>query len=741
MSETVNLPALGESVTEGTVTRWLKQVGEEVAVDEPLVEVSTDKVDTEVPSPVAGVIEKILVDEDEDVEVGAPLVVIGDGSADSGSDDSSQDAAAQEDSTDESQDEEQAAETKTEQAPKADTKQASGNSVEVTLPALGESVTEGTVTRWLKQVGESIEVDEPLLEVSTDKVDTEVPSPVAGTILEIKVQEDEDAEVGQVLAIVGDESAASSDAGSDSDNGSSETSGETKAEKVEDAATAADSGENTEQSAETKTEQAPKADTKQASGNSVEVTLPALGESVTEGTVTRWLKQVGESIEVDEPLLEVSTDKVDTEVPSPVAGTILEIKVQEDEDAEVGQVLAIVGDESAASSDAGSDSDNGSSETSGETKAEKVEDAATAADSGENTEQAAETKTEQAPKADTKQASGKAGSEQSSTGGAGTDVPGYVTPLVRKLAREKNVDLSTLTGTGVGGRIRKQDVLAAAEKSETSSAPAIQDTGADMAPAVSQQGSAKAPEAAPAPDAKRGTTEKAPRIRMTIAKRMRESLDVSAQLTQVTEVDMTRVAKLRQQAKDQFQKREGAKLTFMPFFAKAVAEALQAHPVLNATFKEESKEIVYNSSEDIAIAVDTPRGLLVPVVKNAGDLNLGGLAKQIAELGASAKDGSISPDALAGGTFTITNIGSFGALFDTPIINQPQVGILGTGSIVKRPMVVTDAEGNDTIAIRHMCYLSLTYDHRLVDGADAGRFLSTLKKRLEAGQFESEVGL
>ncbi|WP_058955020.1 2-oxoglutarate dehydrogenase, E2 component, dihydrolipoamide succinyltransferase [Kocuria rhizophila] len=597
----------------------------------------------------------------------------------------------------------------------------------VNLPALGESVTEGTVTRWLKQVGEEVAVDEPLVEVSTDKVDTEVPSPVAGVIEKILVDEDEDVEVGAPLVVIGDGSG---------DSGSDDSSQDAAAQED-----STDESQDEEQAPETKTEQAPKADTKQASGNSVEVTLPALGESVTEGTVTRWLKQVGESIEVDEPLLEVSTDKVDTEVPSPVAGTILEIKVQEDEDAEVGQVLAIVGDESAASSDAGSDSDNGSSETSGETQAEKVEDAATAADSGENTEQAAETKTEQAPKADTKQSSGKAGSEQFSTGGAGTDVPGYVTPLVRKLAREKNVDLSTLTGTGVGGRIRKQDVLAAAEKSETSSAPAIQDTGADMAPAVSQQGSAKAPEAAPAPDAKRGTTEKAPRIRMTIAKRMRESLDVSAQLTQVTEVDMTRVAKLRQQAKDQFQKREGAKLTFMPFFAKAVAEALQAHPVLNATFKEESKEIVYNSSEDIAIAVDTPRGLLVPVVKNAGDLNLGGLAKQIAELGASAKDGSISPDALAGGTFTITNIGSFGALFDTPIINQPQVGILGTGSIVKRPMVVTDAEGDDTIAIRHMCYLSLTYDHRLVDGADAGRFLSTLKKRLEAGQFESEVGL
>ena len=598
----------------------------------------------------------------------------------------------------------------------------------VNLPALGESVTEGTVTRWLKQVGDEVAVDEALVEVSTDKVDTEVPSPVAGVVEKILVDEDEDVEVGAPLVVIGDGSGGSdqeSDSGADT---AEESASQDSAQDSSD-----DSGDSSEEAQE-----APKADTKQASGNSVEVTLPALGESVTEGTVTRWLKQVGESIEVDEPLLEVSTDKVDTEVPSPVAGTILEIKVQEDEDAEVGQVLAIVGDESAAGS-GDSGSDNGSSEQSGETKAEKVEDAATTADSGEDTEQAAEAKTEQAPKADTKQASPQSGGDSSSAGSPSKDVPGYVTPLVRKLAREKNVDLGSLTGTGVGGRIRKQDVLAAAEKAEKLSAPPVQNTGADLSPAVSRQSTESA--AAPAADAKRGTTEKAPRIRMTIAKRMRESLDVSAQLTQVTEVDMTRVAKLRQQAKDQFQKREGAKLTFMPFFAKAVAEALQAHPVLNATFKEDSKEIVYNGSEDIAIAVDTPRGLLVPVVKNAGDLNLGGLAKQIAELGASAKDGSISPDALTGGTFTITNIGSFGALFDTPIINQPQVGILGTGSIVKRPMVVTDAEGNDTIAIRHMCYLSLTYDHRLVDGADAGRFLSTLKKRLEAGQFESEVGL
>ena len=608
----------------------------------------------------------------------------------------------------------------------------------VNLPALGESVTEGTVTRWLKQVGDEVAVDEPLLEVSTDKVDTEVPSPVAGVVEKILVDEDEDVEVGAPLVVIGDGSGSGSDDSSDA-----------SAEEVEDAATEADSGENTEQAAETKTEQAPQADTKQSSGNSVEVTLPALGESVTEGTVTRWLKEVGEQIEVDEPLLEVSTDKVDTEVPSPVAGTLLEIKVQEDEDAEVGQVLAIVGDESAAGS-GDSDSDNGSSDESGETKAEQLEDAATEADSGENTEQAAEAKapqkssgSEEKPtpaKQSESGASSDSGAKSSDSGAK--DVPGYVTPLVRKLAREKDVDLSTITGTGVGGRIRKQDVLAAAEEAaKQSEAPQVQDTGANMAPAVSRQSSEAQPASTPAPDAKRGTTEKAPRIRMTIAKRMRESLDVSAQLTQVTEVDMTRVAQLRQKAKDQFQKREGAKLTFMPFFAKAVAEALQAHPVLNATFKEESKEIVYNASEDIAIAVDTPRGLLVPVVKNAGDLNLGGLAKQIAEVGAAAKDGSISPDQLTGGTFTITNIGSFGALFDTPIINQPQVAILGTGTIVKRPMVLTDADGNDTIAIRHMCYLSLTYDHRLVDGADAGRFLGTLKKRLEAGQFESEVGL
>ena len=621
----------------------------------------------------------------------------------------------------------------------------------VNLPALGESVTEGTVTRWLKQVGDEVAVDEPLVEVSTDKVDTEIPSPVAGVIEEILVEEDEDVEVGAPLVVIGDGSGSGSGGGS----GQDEAAADTSAQEAEDAATEAETPEATDEAAEQKSsgqessgqEQAPQAEAQQT-GEGSEITLPALGESVTEGTVTRWLKQVGDEVAVDEPLLEVSTDKVDTEVPSPVAGTLLEIRVQEDEDAEVGQVLAVIGSGSTPSGD--KPAEKPAADTSAEEKPAKQSSAG-----GEGYEGSSSGKQEKAPSRDEAMVetdepvlSDTSGDEQQDAAqrdGARTenaeaptgDNSSYVTPLVRKLAKKEGVDLSALTGTGVGGRIRKQDVLAAAEQQKSAAAPAAEAPAETAAAAPAKEAAPAAPKA----DAKRGTTEKAPLIRMTIAQRMRESLQEAAQLTQVTEVDMTRVAVLRGRAKAKFQEREGAKLTYLPFFAKAVAEALQAHPKLNATFKEAEKEIVYNGSENIAIAVDTPKGLLVPVIKNAGDLNLGGLAKQIADLGSRAKDGNITPDDLTGGTFTITNLGSFGALFDTPIINQPQVAILGTGSIVKRPMVVSDADGNDTIAIRQMCYLSLTYDHRLVDGADAGRFLQALKARLEEGRFESEVGL
>lgn len=553
----------------------------------------------------------------------------------------------------------------------------------VELPALGESVTEGTVTRWLVAVGDTVAVDDPIVEVSTDKVDTEIPSPVAGVVEQILVEEDEDVEVGAALVVIGDGSSAPA------------------------AAPAAPAAEAPAASAPAAPE-APAAAAAPAAGSvsGQEVTLPALGESVTEGTVTRWLKEVGEQVEVDEPLVEVSTDKVDTEIPSPVAGTLLEIRIPEDEEAEVGQVLAIIGDSSAAPAPAA--------------PAAPAPAAAAPAPA-----------TPAAPAAPA-----SAPDTPATPAAPAADGEAYVTPLVRKLAKDNGIDLSTVKGTGVGGRIRKQDVQAAiAAKGSTAPAAAPAASAAPVADGAPK--AAHTFEVSP----KRGTVEKTARIRQVIAKRMRESLDISTQLTQVTEVDMTRVAQLRAKAKDGFLAREGAKLTFLPFFAQAVTEALQQHPALNASMTEDLKQITYPDSENVAIAVDTPKGLLVPVIKNASDLGIAGLAKAIGDLGGRARTGDIAPEELTGSTFTITNIGSFGALFDTPIINQPNVAILGTGSIVKRPMVVKDVDGNDSIAIRSMCYLSLTYDHRVVDGADAGRFLYTLKTRLEEANFEAELGL
>ncbi|ALE94011.1 dihydrolipoamide acetyltransferase [Arthrobacter alpinus] len=555
----------------------------------------------------------------------------------------------------------------------------------VNLPALGESVTEGTVTRWLKQIGDRVEVDEPLLEVSTDKVDTEIPSPFAGILEQILVPEDETAEVGAVLAIIGSGDSA------------------TAAAPVAEDSPVAEPAETPAAPAPVST---PVETPAPPAGDTFEVKLPALGESVTEGTVTRWLKAVGDSIEIDEPLLEVSTDKVDTEIPSPVAGTLLEIRVPEDETAEVGSVLALIGAAGAAAPAAPAPA--------AAPVAAPAPAAAPAAPVAAPAPAAAPAAPVAAP------APAAAGTESN-----------YVTPLVRKLANQHGVDISTVTGTGVGGRIRKQDVVAAAEAAKAVAAPAPAAAGAPAA------------KSAPAvvPSSLRGTTVKAPRIRQVIARRMRESLEISTQLTQVHEVDMTRIVKLRGKAKDAFAATNGAKLTYLPFIAKAVAEALKAHPSVNGEYNEETQQITYHNAEHLAFAVDTDKGLLVPVIANAGDLNLAGLATKIADVAARTRSGKIGPDELSGGTFSITNIGSVGALFDTPIINQPNVAILGTGAIVKRAMVVTDADGDDAIAIRHMMYLCLTYDHRLVDGADAGRFLQTLKARLEEGAFEADLGL
>lgn len=548
----------------------------------------------------------------------------------------------------------------------------------VKMPALGESVTEGTVVRWLKEVGEEIAVDEPLLEVSTDKVDTEVPSPVAGVLEKILVNEDEDAEVGADLAVVGDGSGA--EAPSDGDNLAS------------DQTVAPSTAEETPAGESERPAEAAKAS---GAADGQEVTMPALGESVDSGTVVRWLKEVGDEVEADEPLLEVSTDKVDTEVPSPIAGTLQKILVQEDEEAEVGAAIAVIG--SGAPSDASP---------------------APAAPAASNDAPATKAEESSTPAASASQTVSSSNNSQA-----------YVTPIVRKLAADNGIDLASVKGSGIGGRIRKQDVQDAIDAKAKAEAPA---PAAAAAPSKKE-----APKVEVSP--LRGTEEKMSRLRKIVASRMVESLQTQAQLTTAVEVDMTRIAALRARAKNDFLAREGAKLTFLPFIMQAAVEALKAHPKLNAEIAGDM--IKYHGVENIGMAADTERGLVVPVIKNAGDLNLAGLARQIGELGAKAKGNKLTPDDLQGATFTITNTGSGGALFDTPIVPNPQVGILGCGTIVKRPAVVKDADGNETIGIRSMMYLFLSYDHRLVDGGDAARFLSTMKKRLEDGAFEGDLGL
>jgi 2-oxoglutarate dehydrogenase E2 component (dihydrolipoamide succinyltransferase) len=482
---------------------------------------------------------------------------------------------------------------------------------------------------------------------------------------------------------------------------------------------------------------------------SVSVTMPRLGESVSEGTVTRWLKKEGERVEADEPLLEVSTDKVDTEIPAPASGVLESIKVAEDETVEVGVELAVISDSAegggagAATEEAPAEAQPAAEEAAPPQQREEVAEPEAPAEPEPTRAPAAAPPAAAEPEQPPAQA--PAAAEPSGDGGAGD--ASYVTPLVRRLAAEQGVDLAQVAGTGVGGRIRKQDVLDAARAAGARAPDAATPSPAAVTAApAAPRASAPAPPSAPSPATAavmqaRGRTEKLSRLRAVIASRMVESLQVSAQLTTVLEVDVTRVATLRQRAKSSFEAREGVKLSFLPFFAVATCEALKAHPALNASIDVDKGEVTYHDAEHLGIAVDTERGLLVPVIRDAGDLNLGGMARKIADLAERTRSGKVTPDELGGGTFTLTNTGSRGALFDTPIINQPQVGILGTGAVVKRAVVIDDPNLGESLAIRSMVYLALTYDHRLVDGADAARFLVTVKERLEEGAFEADLGL
>jgi pyruvate dehydrogenase E2 component (dihydrolipoamide acetyltransferase) len=634
-------------------------------------------------------------------------------------------------------------------------------STSVTLPALGESVTEGTVSRWLKQVGDTVEADEPLLEVSTDKVDTEIPSPASGVLLEIKAQEDETVEVGAVLAVIGEPGEA------DGQAAAPEAPAEQAAEAPAEAAAPAQEEAQQEEAPQEEVQQqeAPPAERPQepeaakteapaepapaaSSGGQAagsEVTLPELGESVTEGTVSRWLKQVGDSVAADEPLLEVSTDKVDTEIPSPTSGTLLDIRVQEDETVEVGTVLAIIGEAGAAATPSPQPEPSPEPERRAAPQPEPERRPEPQAQPAAQREP----QPQQQPKVAAATAKEDARPEQHGPAAPATAAPTpvagdsdttYVTPLVRKLAKEHGVELASLNGTGVGGRIRKQDVLAAAEAAKQQ-AEAAKQAAAPPPQAPAEPAAAAAPAPAAAASTLRGTTEKMSRLRQTIARRMVESLQVAAQLTATVEVDLTAISQIRAKVKDEFKKRESATLSYLPFIAKAAIEALKIYPKVNATIDTEERTITYPDTEHLGIAVDTEKGLLVPVIKDAGDLSVGGLAKRIADLAGRTRQNKVTPDELVGGTFTITNYGSAGTLMDTPIINQPQVAILGTGALVKRPVVISDPRLGQVIAVRDMMYLSLSYDHRMVDGAEAARFLSTLKGRLEEGDFGAEFGL
>jgi pyruvate dehydrogenase E2 component (dihydrolipoamide acetyltransferase) len=647
----------------------------------------------------------------------------------------------------------------------------------IRMPELGESITEGTITRWLKQEGDRVEVDEPLFEVSTDKVDTEVPSPVAGVLTSIKVREDETVAVGTELAEIepaqaGDGQAPEAEAGGGEaeEAEAGQAASEEAAAEATQATGGAGGGEQTASkedraavASETAAEEAPAKEEAEApgggatalevepagdGGQTVVVRLPELGESITEGTITRWLKQEGDRVEVDEPLFEISTDKVDTEVPSPVAGVIQSIKVRDDETVPVGTELVEI-----ATGDAAPKGGPSQAEPSAPAKGEAPKRPAGQAQTPPAAEAA-----EAAPPGDRGREEAPAASAAGGDGGRAGAVPEgmVVSPLVRRLAREHRIDLSQVRGSGAGGRVRREDVEAylarrgpepAAEPAaaEAPAKPAAAEAPAapPAAPAREPAGLAGAPGlqvAVPLPSGVREEVVKATRTRRLIAERMVTSLKVSAQLTAAVEVDMTGVMRLRERAREAFKQREGVSLSPLPFCVQAMIAAVKQYPNVNSALDSDGNLHIYKDV-NLGVAVDTPKGLYVPVVKNADSLNLSGLAKAIADVATRTRDGKITPDELSGSTITVTNTGSRGAVWDTPIINQPNAAIFATPAIVKRPAVVDDPRLGEVVAVRHIMYAVLTYDHRIIDGADAARFLVKIKEVLEEADFAAELGL
>ena len=596
-------------------------------------------------------------------------------------------------------------------------------STEVVMPQMGESITEGTITKWLKKVGESVQRDEPLFEISTDKVDAEIPSPAAGTLLEIKAAEGSTVGINTIVAVIGE-------AGS----------GEAKPPTAEapapapavpavpapavpaPAPVAAEAKPAAPKAPEAAAKPGPESDGKTpapsaGAAKGTDVVMPQMGESITEGTITKWLKKVGDDVQRDEPLFEISTDKVDAEIPSPMAGKLTEIKVAEGATVGIGTVVAVIGGGGSASgADAGATQADGT----------VAKDATPFV----------ETRTESA-----EQAEGVPGGQAqvAATSGGGSMEAGQQgrirsSPLVRKIAKDNNLDLSTISGTGAGGRITKDDALGAlSQPAKTAPPVAAPPVGTATAPASAPAAKAAA---APATPSTPGELVPMTKMRAIIAQRMVESKRTSAHVHTVFKVDMTRIVKLREKEKSKYEQRNGVKLTYMPFIARAAVTALRKHPVLNASLQGDA--IQYHKNINIGIAVALDWGLIVPVVKQAEERSFLGVARAIVDLADRARNKKLAPDDVAGGTFTLTNSGIFGEEFGTPIIAQPQVGILGIGGMSKVPAVVTDADGTESIAIRTMQYFTLGFDHRIVDGADAGKFMSDFKAYLE--KWSEDIG-
>jgi pyruvate dehydrogenase E2 component (dihydrolipoamide acetyltransferase) len=633
MATEVVMPQMGESITEGTLTKWLKQVGDTVARDEPLFEISTDKVDAEIPSPSAGVLTEIRVQEGATVEINSVVAVLDVAGSAVAAPAAAAPAATPAPAA-------EAPNVEAAPAPAAAAPAAAGT--DVPMPQMGESITEGTITKWLKKVGDTVQRDEPLFEISTDKVDAEIPSPAAGVLTEIKAAEGSTVAINTIVAVIGGGAAAPATSAP--------------------AAAAPAAG-------------APAA----PAGAATEVLMPQMGESITEGTITKWLKKVGDTIQRDEPIFEISTDKVDAEIPSPVAGTLTEIKAAEGTTVAINTVVALIGGAAGASAPAA------------------------------------------APAAVAPAASAPAAAPAATPGEAPRS-----SPLVRKMAKDNEIDLASagIAGTGSAGRITKNDIVGYIQGGAK---PAAAPAPVAAAPAAAAPAPAKA--AAPAAAAPMlGELVPMTKMRAIIAKRMVESVQTSPHVHSTFRIDMTRIVRIREKEKNKYEQRNGVKLSFMPFITRATIEALRKHPVLNAAVKGDA--IQYNKNINVGIAVSLDWGLVVPVLKQSEEKNFLGIARGIADVAERARAKKMGPDEMSGGTFTITNAGIFGGLTGTPIINQPQVGILSLGAMVKEPSVIA-VDGADVIAIRNIQYFTLGFDHRIVDGSDAGKFMSDFKTILE----------